>query len=125
MKQMYWILTGMLMLALVGCGGEKKKVYKMDTSALEKAFADASGTLKEEVTAAAEAFQAKDIVAGADHLTNAARTPGLTEDQINALYDAVRMVQNWMTNTPEDWNNKDYQLALQKVTDQLNKVAGY
>lgn len=114
------VVIGALTLG-IGCGGEKQVIYHINTSDLEAAFANASGTVKEEIDLAVASINGEDILAAAEHMKNAAATGDLTPEQAEALYSAVAMVQQWMTNSAEIYNNPDYQAALLSVTEELSR----
>lgn len=124
MKQIISLLALTAILNLVaGCGDGKPAPYVINTTEIVTEFANTSGPLKDEVNQVVSALNANDITTAITHLQTASKIKGLTEEEVNGLFNAVAQIQKWMTNTAEAYGNEEYQNGLKVVTDELAKAA--
>jgi hypothetical protein len=91
MKRSLLTLATMTVLALlmVACGGSRK----VDTSKLSKSFASAPPAVKAEIDKFAAAVKTKDYAGCITALKNAVGQGELSEEQKQAVYDAVVDIQ--------------------------------
>jgi hypothetical protein len=105
----------------VGCG-DGKEIFVLDTLALETAFADSSGTAKDEIDAAVSAFGSEKTLSGVESLMEAAGAGGLNEDQIDALWGMIEVVGKWQTNSEENYADLDITKALEDLAAKLDTL---
>ena len=105
----------------VGCG-DGKEIFVLDTVALETAFANASGTAKDEADAAVSAFDSEKTLSGIESLIEVAGAGGLNEDQIDSLWGMIEVVGKWQTNSEENYTNQDITKALEDLAAKLDTL---
>lgn len=114
----YWCgLVAVMMLALAGAGCSKKSDQGLDVSGLEKSFAAAEDSVKNEAQRVSFTIQSEDYAAAMEQLTRLAGNSKLTPEQKQAVTRVMDQLKKQVGATAQQATD-----AAQKALDDAKKA---
>ena len=111
-----------LAVGTIGCSDKNANLVPLSSVGLETAFANSSSAAKASVDTAIAAMKDGNGLEAVQALIEAAKDTKMTDAELDAMYEAVTMVQQWVSTGGAEAGEKEIMEATDILTSALAKV---